>query len=57
MAAIGAVLVVAFVVELWGWRSAREMAIAMAATLGSIWWQHRRKSREPTRPPNGAPRA
>ena len=50
MAAIGAVVVVAFVVELWGWRSAREMAIAMAATLGSIWWQRRRKSREPHPP-------
>ncbi len=57
IATIGAVVVMAFVVELWGWGPARDMAIAMAATLGSMWWQRRRKSREPTRPQSGAPGA
>ncbi len=45
IATIGTVVVMAFIVESWGWGPARDMAIAMAATLGSMWWQRRRKAR------------
>ena len=44
--AIGAIVglvVIGFVAERWGWGPARDMTIAMVATLGSMWWQHRRR--------------
>lgn len=46
IAAIGLVVVMGFVVDRWGWGPARDLAIASVATLGSMWWQRRRRRAE-----------